>query len=60
MYPSVDTKKAAKICRDRVIDSKMEIEGVDYRWATIYLKLTMTPVEIVDAKVQGILPRKIS
>ena len=59
-YPSVDSKMTAKVCRDRVMTSKLDIEGVDYRWATIYLKLTMTNLEIVDAKVEGLLPRKIN
>ena len=60
LYPSVDTKKAAKICRDRVIASEIKMEGIDYRWATIYLRLTMSPHEIVDSKMQGIMPRKLS
>ena len=32
---------------------------MDYRWAIIYLKLTMTPSDIVDAELQGLLPRRV-
>ena len=39
--------------------TNMKTEGVDFRWCLIYLKLTMSPHEIVDAGIQGILPRKL-
>ena len=60
LYPSIDTKQAAKICRDKVRESTLDIQGVDYRQAMIYLKLTIKPVDIVDAGIQGILPRRLA
>ena len=58
LYPSIDTKVAAKVCRDRVKNSKLSFLGIDYQWALLYLSVTMSPAEIVDAKLQGVLPRR--
>ena len=60
LYPSIDVIKAGEICRDRVLGSELNIEGIDYRWGLIYLALTATPREKVDLRLQGILPRKLS
>ena len=60
LYPSIDTKAAGKICRDKVIKSSTNFEGIDYKSAAVYLSLTMSPIEIVDSKVQRLLPRKKS
>ena len=60
LYGSIDTKVAAKIVKIRYMMSEMKIEGVDWRWVLIYLKLTMTPHEVIDNNVQGILPRKLN
>ena len=38
----------------------MKVEGVDWRWVLLYLTLTMSKLEQVDAKVQGLLPRRNS
>ena len=45
LYPSVDTREAARICRDRVLNSPLSIEGIDYKWAGIYLATSITPSE---------------
>ena len=58
LYPSIDTKKAAEICRDRIMKSPLEIEGVDFKWTGLYLSNSMTPAEKVDAKVIGLLSRR--
>ena len=60
LYGSIDNKTAGEIVRKRFLKSSLEVEGIDYRWCMIYLKLTMSPHEIVDNKVQGILPRKLN
>ena len=60
LYTSISTKVAGVICKDRILNSKVSFEGVDYTWAVIYLKLTMSPSEIVDSKMQSLLPRKKS
>ena len=41
LYPSMKTKKAGELARDRITESSMKFEGVDYRWAVIYLTLTI-------------------
>ena len=37
LYASIDTRKAVKLTRDRAIMSSCTWEGVDIRWALIYL-----------------------
>ena len=59
LYGSIDAKIAAKIVKKRYLKSEIKTDGVDWRWCLIYLKLTMTPHEVVDSQLQGILPRKI-
>ena len=49
-----------KICKQRVEKSEMKWEGVDYRWALVYLALTCTNKDKVDNKLQGIIPRRKS
>ena len=58
LYSSIDTKKASRICKERITKSPLTVEGIDYKWAGIYLAITMTPLEKAEAKVQGILPRR--
>ena len=58
LYPSIDTKHASKIVRDRVMESNLEFEGINFKSALTYLKLTMKGGDVVDAKLQGILPRR--
>ena len=60
LYPSIDTKSAGIICRDRVKNSRATVEGVDYHWALKYLAVTMKPVEVVDAKIMNLLPRRVN
>ena len=60
MYPSLGTKHAGRIIRDRVKDSKLCMEGLSYKQALVYLELVMKPVNILDAGIQGTLPRKLA
>ena len=60
LYPSIDTKQASRICRDRLMASEMKIEGLNYTQALVYLKLTMKPAEVVDMRLQGLLPRRVT
>ena len=53
LSPSIDTSTAGEICRDRVKKSSVKFEGIDSKQAVIYLKVAMSPVEKVDAKIQG-------
>ena len=59
LFPSTDTKIAAKLTRDKVRDANITYDGIDWRWAVVYLALTMTAIEKVDAKVQGLIPRRL-
>ena len=43
-----------------MLESDLEVEGMDYRWALIYLAMTTTPVKRVDQKLQDVIPRKRS
>ena len=58
LYGGIDSKTAGIIARDKVVKSKMKFEGINYKWALIYLALTMTAHEKVDAHVQGLIPRR--
>ena len=60
LYPSINTKHASRIVRDRVIEADLKFEGINYKSALIYLKLTMKGGEVVNSKLQGILPRRLS
>ena len=57
-YPSIYTKVAARECRNRVADSTLQFEVIDFLWALLYLAATMTPCEKVDPGLQGGLPCK--
>ena len=41
LYPSINTKHAGRICRDRIKNSPLSIEGTDYKQALRYMKLVM-------------------
>merc|ERR1711954_35623 len=59
LYPSIDIKLAGQIIRERIRNSKLRIDGIDWRWILEYLRLTMSPLDIVENKVAGILPRQL-
>ena len=40
------------------MDSELKLEGVDYQWGAVYLALTLSPIECIDAKIQYLLHRK--
>lgn len=60
LYTSINTKIAGELARDNVRKTKTQFKGVNYTWALKYLALTLTNAEKVDAKIQPILPRRIS
>ena len=45
IYPSIDTREAARVCRDRVVASPLQIEGVCYRTAVLYLQQRCPPLK---------------
>ena len=55
----MDTNLAAEVIRQRVIDSKVKFTNIDWRWALIYLAHTLAPKDIVDQKLQQIIPKRL-
>ena len=47
LYPSLDTKRAGEVVRDRILAFQLKFDGIDWRWALVYLALTMSNVEKV-------------
>ena len=41
LYPSLDIRKCSRIAAERVIQSGVEIQGVNWEWATVYVALNM-------------------
>ena len=33
LYPSIDVRKAGEICGDRILETELKQDGIDYRWA---------------------------
>ena len=65
LYTSINTKVAANKVKERILNSKAQYSGVDYKWGLKYLALTMTPGEKVDARYNdsrmlSMLPRRLS
>ena len=53
----MDTNLAASIIRQTVIESEVSYHNIDYRWALIYLAHTLKPVDIVEQKLQQVIPK---
>ena len=60
LYGSVNTKVACNVIREEVMNSPLNFEGIDWRWALVYCALTLTPIEIVDQKLHQLIPRKLA
>ena len=60
LYGSVNTKVACNVIREKVMNSPLKFEGIDWRWALVYCALTLKPVEIVDQKLQQLIPKKLA
>ena len=60
LYGSISVKKATELVRQRALETKCSWEGVNLRWALIYLALTLKPWEKVNYKLVDILPRRQS
>ena len=59
LYGSMDTNIAADIIRNRVVNSNVKFESIDWRWALIYLAHTLQPKDIVDMKLQQVIPKRL-
>ena len=60
LYPSTDIYKAAEILKMRVIKSPMKFQNIDYRWALVYLALTMTPAMKEASVLKHVLPKRLA
>ena len=52
LYGSLRTNPTCELVRKRVLKSNCKFEGIDLRWALIYLALTLKPHQIVKYKLQ--------
>ena len=59
LYCSISAKTAGRVITDRYLTTSMKTEGIDYRLCLNYQEFTMFPHKIVDAGIQGILPKKL-
>ena len=58
LYGSINVKKACQLVRQRALETNCSWEGINTRWALIYLALTLKPWEKVNFKLVDILPRR--
>ena len=59
LYGSINVNKASEVVRERALRTNLKVENMDWRWALIYLALTLTPHEIVDQKLQQVVPKRM-
>ena len=60
LYGSVDIKVASNMVRKKVMESPMVFNNIDWRWALVYCALTLSPANIVDQKLQQLVPKKLA
>ena len=60
LYASINMKQAVQLTREAALNSNCRWEGIDYRWALIYLALTLKPWERVKYKMVDVIPRRLS
>ena len=58
LYPSLNTKLCGKECGRLVAESGLDIEGVDWRWATLYIALNCSQNEINRERLSRYCPRR--
>ena len=58
LYPSINTKHAAGLVANHVMETGLAFDGVDMRWATTYVALNMTQAEINRKGLQDVIPTK--
>ena len=54
LYPSLEIEKTSKICAERVRNSGLKVDGIDWIWATKYIALNWTRQE-VNTRGMGVL-----
>ena len=58
LYPSLDTKKCARMCGKLFEESPLELKGIDYEWASLYIALNSKPWQIRSWRMGDIIPRR--
>ena len=58
LYPSLDNKKVAKLCGEMVRESTLKFEGIDWKWASLYVALNSKPWQIISWRMTDIIPKR--
>ena len=48
LYPSLDDKRVAKLCGEFVRVSSLIFEGIDWKWAFIYVAMNSKPWQVAS------------
>ena len=56
LYPALNIEESARICAERVQNSTLEFDGVDYVWALKYIAMNITKEEAPRNKLWRLLP----
>ena len=56
LYPSLDAIECSKLCGKLVKEGNLDIVGVDYVWAGLYIALNCTQGEVYTSELDGIVP----
>ena len=60
LYPSLVIKECAKIAKERLVKSPLEIEGADYKWASVYGALTNTRDQVIAKGMAKLIPFRVT
>ena len=58
LYPSLNIRDCARIVAKRLGNSKLEFQGVNYKWAVKYIALNLPRHEIVQKGLSKVVPIK--
>ena len=60
LYGSLRTNPTCELVKKRVLKSNCKFEGIDLRWALIYLAWMLKPHQIVKYKLQQVIPKRLN
>ena len=58
LYPSLNIDKTAKLIGELIGEAGLKWEGVDFRWASIYVAMEMDEYEVIRRNLQHLIPRR--
>merc|ERR1711954_361651 len=58
LYPSLKTRKCAKLVGEYIRKNKLQFEGVNMKWATLYIALNSEPWKINSWRMGKIIPQR--